>query len=202
MADELDMDELRRRLTKAALPQAPSAGSFLSASVFLPLFDKKGHPHLLAVLKADTEGYPWRNQVALPGGHVDAEDPDSLAAAYREIKEELGLLPANLDVIGSIGHFQTIRQTEIEAFVVFWKGNAGRLDFDRQEIARVLEIPIQTLVQNHVSRNFCNRIPGMAELIYPFGDDNVVIWGVTARIVHFFIEHLRQTVPEWVKLQA
>lgn len=202
MPDDFDMDELRSRLNENPLPQAPSAGTCLSASVFLPLFDKGGSPHLLAVLKADTEGYPWRNQVALPGGHVDSHDTSTLAAAFREIEEELGLLPANLDLIGSLGHFQTIRQTEIEAFIVFWKGVPGRLNFDRQEIARVLEIPIQTLIQNHLSRNFCDRIPDMAELIYPFGDDNVVIWGVTARIIHFFIEHLRQTVPEWVKRQA
>lgn len=195
MSEFFDTEHLKRLLYENPLPQAPSDRACLSASVFLPLFDKGGRPHLLAVLKADTQGYPWRNQVALPGGHVDAGDADSLAAAYREITEELGVLPSDLEVIGSLGHFQTIRQTEIEAFITLWEGRPKRLDFDEAEIARILEIPLQTLIQNHMHRDFCDRIPNMAELIYPFGDDHVVIWGVTARIIHFFIEHLRQTAP-------
>lgn len=195
----ININELKRLLTDDPLPQAPSGRLYRQATVLMPIFDSRDEACLLGVLKTDTEGYPWRNQVALPGGHVDHTDASALAAAYREIKEELNIGPATLDVVGSLGHFPTIRQTEIEAFVAFWDGDGEGMRFDPLEISRVLHIPLRELVRTHTKKHYENRIPDVFELIYPFGNDEIVIWGVTARIIHFFLEHLRESAPEWFR---
>lgn len=189
------IDILRRH----ELPRAPSIGIFKPASVLMPLFDKGGEAHLLAVLKADTEGYPWRNQVALPGGLVDDDDDNTMATACREIEEELSINRSQVEMVGSLGWFQTIRETEIEAFVGLWDGERAGLCYDPGEISEILEIRLEDLVSAHVAGNYQGRRPGVANLIYPAGrerDDNIVIWGVTAMIVHFFLEHLRLMSPE------
>lgn len=156
------------------------------ASVSLLLFDPE-QPRLLAIQKTDTEGYPWRNQVALPGGHRDRADASALATALRELEEELDIPPAQVEMIGSLGRFQTIAQREVEAFIGIWSGR-GPVRYDATEIARVLEIPVDSLVRTHCKRHYTGRLPDVRELLYPYQD--VVIWGLTAKIVHRFIERL------------
>ena len=86
-------------------------------SVFLLIYHRQRVPYILAILKADTPGYAWRNQVALPGGHIDETDNTPLDAAFRELEEEIGILKCQVAFIGSLGHFQTIQQKDIEVFV-------------------------------------------------------------------------------------
>ena len=192
----MNLFKLRNLLTADRLPQSPFAGMPDHASVLMPLFEKSGQAHVLAILKADTEGYPWRNQVALPGGHVDEADGNSLATAYRELKEELNIDPEQVEVVGSLGFFQTIRATEIEAFVGVWNGDRSGLRFDPGEISMMLEIPIAGLIRTHVENRYAGNHPGVGSLIYPTGKkkqgEDIVVWGVTAMIFHYFLEHLRR----------
>ena len=121
----------------------------------------------------------------LPGGQIEfGESPETAVA--RELEEELNISQDQVDFIGSLGHFQTItRPRDIEAFIGLWNGK-GAVRFDVTEIARILEIPLKTLVGIHQARHYHNRQMNTHELEYPFGD--VVIWGATAKILYRFIE--------------
>ena len=164
----------------------PAGLSYDSACVFLLLFNKEGELNILAVQKTDSEGYPWRNQVALPGGHVDKKDISPVEAAYRELEEELNIKKEQVELIGSLGHFQTIKnQKDINVFTGIWKTRRD-IRFEPAEISRVFEIPLKNLIKTHIDSKFHGRIPDAQELFYPL--DDVVIWGVTARILHHFIE--------------
>lgn len=176
---------LKHVIKNATLPGPPSEAFYRPACVFLLLFNKK-EPHLLAILKSDNEGYPWRNQVALPGGHVDKNDGGPVETAFRELREELNISRDQVEFIGSIGHFQTINNRDIEVFIGLWNG-AGPVRYDSTEIEKVLEIPLKELLRIHVNADFRGRLSSdIPDLAYPFKD--VVIWGVTARILHYFIE--------------
>jgi len=181
-----DISCLRHLLKNASLPGRPPGFSFQQTSVSFLLFDKN-ELHLLAILKADNKGYPWRNQVALPGGHVDGSDKSNIDAARREMEEEVNISRNNVEFIGSLGHFQTLNNKDIEVFVGIWNGE-GNIRFETAEISKVLEIPLNSLIKIHIESNFHGRLPDVMELVYPFED--VVIWGVTAKMVHFFIELL------------
>lgn len=176
-------ENLRRILRNGTPPPAPGS-LFRSTAVFLLLFEQAGEPHLLAIQKTDTEGYPWRNQVALPGGHVDGgESP--VEAAFRELEEELRIPPDQVELAGSLGHFQTINLKDIEVFVGAWDGQ-GPVRPDPAEIRRVLTLPLAELLAIHERSGFHGRVPDISELIYPIAEAR--IWGVTARILHHFME--------------
>jgi 8-oxo-dGTP pyrophosphatase MutT (NUDIX family) len=169
-----------------ANPASPAPGPYKPTCVFLLLYNL-AEPHILAIQKTDTEGYPWRNQVALPGGHLEKEDASPLAGAFRELEEETRISCNRVELIGSLGHYQTINGRDIEAFIGVWDAT-GPVRYDPSEIARILKIPLRALVQTHHVGKFHNRIPTIDELRYPFED--VVIWGATARILHHLIELL------------
>ncbi|WP_051328150.1 NUDIX hydrolase [Desulfatirhabdium butyrativorans] len=166
-------------------PGAPKSGCYRLACVFLLLFERKGCLNLLAIQKTDTEGYPWRNQVALPGGHIDPEDPDALSACFRELHEELGIESHEVIFTGSMGHFQTINDRDLEVFSGFWKGDRA-VSHRKKEISRVLNLPVQELMKTHIEKGYHGWIPDVHTLLYPVED--VTVWGVTARIVHHFLE--------------
>lgn len=163
----------------------PPALSYDSTCVFLLIFNKNSELHILAIQKTDNEGYPWRNQIALPGGHVEKEDVSFVEAAYRELEEELNIRKTQVELIGSLGHFQTIQHKDIKVYTGIWKKRSN-IRFDPAEISRVLEIPLKTLVEKHIDSKYYGRTPDIHELIYPL--DDIEIWGVTARILHHFIE--------------
>ncbi len=185
---EFDLPFIKRLLSLDRVPPWPLNRSYESTVVFLLVFNKNRCPYILGVLKADTQGYPWANQVALPGGHVDKTDASPLDAAYRELKEEVGIGRHQVELAGSLGHFQTIQNKDIEVFLGLWNGSRRDIACDPEEISEVLEIPIPDLLNTHLSNHFHGRLPGIAELIYPL--EKVVVWGVTARIFHYFFELL------------
>jgi len=183
----IDLSSLKQFINDDAAPGPPADNSYRPACVFLLLYHKD-EPYFLAIQKSDTDGYPWRNQVALPGGHIDRNDASPIDAAYRELKEELNIPPNQVELIGSLGHFQTIaKPRDIEVFVGLWNGQ-GPIRCDTVEISRVLEIPLRSLLETHVSNGYHSRKFDVEELIYPFLD--VVIWGASARILHHFIERI------------
>ena len=181
-----DVDRLKKIIHKNAIPGPPEPGPYKPACVFLLLFNSE-EPHILAIQKTDTEGYPWRNQVALPGGHLEEEDASPLDGAFRELEEETRISRDQVELIGSLGHYQTINGRDIEAFIGVWNAS-GPVRYDPSEISRILKIPLRALAQTHQANNFSNRLPSIDELRYPFED--VVIWGATARILHHLMELL------------
>ncbi|VEN74023.1 conserved hypothetical protein [Candidatus Desulfarcum epimagneticum] len=190
MTPDIHSHSLRQALSRAEISPAPENPSFKKACVFLLLFGEDA-PRALFIQKADTAGYPWRNQVALPGGHVEKKDTSPLHTAYRELYEETGILQDHVEFLFSLGHFQTIRSVDIEALVGWWN-EKDEVRFDSREISRVLKIPLATLLEAHAEKGFSGNDPGVEDLVYPLGPvKDAVIWGATARIVHFFIEAIR-----------
>jgi 8-oxo-dGTP pyrophosphatase MutT (NUDIX family) len=187
----INYGELKAIIRNNPSPSTPEAGFYKSACVFLLLYNFE-NPHVLAIQKTKSEGYPWSNQVALPGGHLDAEDASPLDGAFRELEEEVSIDRSQVQLLGSIGHFQTINHRDIEVFTGLWNG-VGPVKHDPAEISRVLKIPLQVLVHTHLAREYHNRIPDVHELRYPFED--VEVWGATARILHHFIELLYPLIP-------
>jgi len=91
-------------------------------------------------------------------------------------------------VLGNLGHFRTQgSKNDLEVVVGRWAQPAG-LRIDRREIERVLELPLEGLLESHLRAGFRGRLADDVgeDLIYPLNDAH--IWGVTARILHHFLE--------------
>jgi 8-oxo-dGTP pyrophosphatase MutT (NUDIX family) len=123
MLKKLNRPFLKSLISTADIPSPSNDKKYDCTCVFFLIYNKNNTPYLLAILKADNPGYAWRNQIALPGGHIDEKDTSPLEAAYRELKEEISISKNQVDFIGSLGHFQTIQHKDIEVFSGIWEGN-------------------------------------------------------------------------------
>ena len=178
---------IKSAILKGEHPEPPEPGRFKPTGVMVLILPEP-EIKLLFILKADLAGYPWANQMAFPGGHKDKNDKTTKNTALRELSEELGIKKENVEIIGSLGHFQTINNRDIAAWTGIWN-QKDKILCDPSEIARVYKIPLQHLLNTHKEKNFHKRTLNYMELTYPYED--IVIWGVTAKIVH----HLLETLP-------
>ncbi|MCK5835743.1 MAG: CoA pyrophosphatase [Desulfobacula sp.] len=186
MDQEHCIEKIRTAVQTAVHPPPPDPDLFQNTSV-MALFVFNKVLKLVFIQKADVEGYPWRNQMAFPGGHVEEIDSTSQDAALRELQEEMGIQSSNVGVLGSLGHFQTINNKDIEAFIGIWN-QKEIITHDTSEISRVLQIPFAYLTKLHREKGYSGCRPNVMKLTYPYED--VVIWGVTAKILHHLIEVL------------
>ena len=122
--------------------------------------------------------------MAFPGGHSDPEDNNRQETALRELKEEMGINKNNVELLGSIGHFSTINNREIETFIGIWN-QKEKIVFDKSEISRVIPISLGYLVSHHIKKGFNKQKPDTYNLTYPFED--VLIWGATAKMIFHLI---------------
>ena len=182
------IDGIRKAVQQTAHPGAPDHDLFQPTSVMV-LFVFNKEVELLFIQKADVKGYPWANQMAFPGGHKDKADFSTRETALRELAEEMGIIAENVEVIGSFGHFQTINSKDIEAFAGVWNQKEA-IRHDAAEISRVFKIPLKYLIGIHKKKDFHLHKPNIMQLTYPYED--VLIWGVTAKILYHLLNSLLQ----------
>jgi 8-oxo-dGTP pyrophosphatase MutT (NUDIX family) len=148
------------------------------AAVLVPIVLRSAEPTVLLTRRspnlADHAG-----QISFPGGRLEPEDPDAVAAALREAAEEIGLPRQQVDVVGRIDTYQTRTGYEITPVVGLVDG-PFTLALDPAEVVEAFEVPLAFLVDraNHVREA---RTAGGARREFwaiPYRD--YYIWGATA----------------------
>jgi 8-oxo-dGTP pyrophosphatase MutT (NUDIX family) len=86
-----------------------------------------------------------KGQYALPGGRCDEGEP-AVAAALREVEEELGLRLSGDDALGMLDDYPT-RSGYLITPVVIWVEQAGPLLPNPEEVASVHRIPLAQIAR-------------------------------------------------------
>jgi 8-oxo-dGTP pyrophosphatase MutT (NUDIX family) len=190
----LDLPTLRARLLGVLGGRArcvAEPGERLPAAVLLLIVYRDGEPHLVFSKKTETVPH-HKGQFAFPGGLVEMDDASRVETALREAREEVGLDPAAVEVLGVMDDVPTATTGFVITPVVGLCAAAPTLAPDGREIERVLEVPLRLLVEPGIFREEWWERDGRSRpvLFFTVGDD--VIWGATARILKEFLELLGQ----------
>jgi 8-oxo-dGTP pyrophosphatase MutT (NUDIX family) len=173
------------RLDVAAL--APhyreSVGALAEAAVLVPVFVRDGEPHVLMTRRRDDlRLHP--GQVSFPGGRIEADDRDALAAALREAREEIGLDPADVEVVGRLGEALVVlsgfRLTPWVGVVPYPYPYVAQPD----EVAGLIELSVADLLAPGTHRTGTREAFGMVHEVHTFVVRGTEVWGASARILH------------------
>jgi 8-oxo-dGTP pyrophosphatase MutT (NUDIX family) len=152
------------------------------AAVLAPLFWREGEPWAYLTMRPMTlRKHP--GQISFPGGARDAGDVTPLHTALRETKEELGLPPESVSVLGMLGAMPTITAYWVTPFVGVVPADAP-LTPSALEIAEVLEAPLWRLRKEKRYLYQADRDS------YVWGDGRHVVWGATFRMLDQLVEHI------------
>ena len=193
---ELDLAELRRRL---ALPgpavslygdqgARPAASELTRASVLVPIVVR---PEELAVLFTQRTARlrDHSGQVSFPGGRAEPQDASAEITALRESREEIGLAPERVEIIGRLPDYHTRTGYRITP-VIGVLTPPLELRPDAEEVESIFEVPLAFLLdpRNHARDSRVWR--GETRWFYAIRYRERTIWGATAGMLVNLWRHL------------
>lgn len=156
-------------------------GDPATAAAVLMAITERPEPGLILTQRTDTLRR-HAGQVAFPGGRVDPEDADVIAAALREAQEEIALPPAHVRVIGTTDRYRTGTGYDITPVIGIVPPDLMLIPSEA-EVAAVFEVPLAFVLDpaNHVeaSAEWQGRIRTFYEIHW--GERR--IWGATAGMI-------------------
>jgi 8-oxo-dGTP pyrophosphatase MutT (NUDIX family) len=198
------MSDLAGRLAAAlAVPSRGSSDFDLNPDVVLPenrvLRDAAvlvavrpdGPDGRLLLTKRSSRLKHHPGQIAFPGGKRDPEDADAVAAALREAREEVGLSPQNVEVLGTLPPHETVTGFRVTPVVGLIR-TAFRPVPEDGEVAEVFEVPFGHATDPGAFSIQSRRWRGQRRHYYTVPWGPYYIWGATARILRALADRLAE----------
>lgn len=188
--------------------QAARRAAYPGAAVFIPLMPRPdgGCDILFEVRARHLVRQP--GEVCLPGGHVEAGE-DGIRAAVRETCEELLVSEGQIRVLGTLDSDRGPKDLPLQVCYGLLQDYAGTWSED--EVERTFSVSLQWFLEHDPvvyygrqkpvfdddfpwdaipgGRSYPWRAP-MREVTFYFGT-SPLIWGMTAREIHRFVEVLK-----------
>ena len=159
-------------------------GRTTPAAVLVPIVNRPAGLTMLLTQRSDTlPDHP--GQISFPGGRREATDRSAAHTALRESEEEIGLDESRVEILGEVGHYETVTGYAVTP-VVGWVEPPFAIRADPVEVADVFEVPLAFVLDpaNFVQRQ--REVAGRVRHYFavPYGER--YIWGATAAMILLF----------------
>lgn len=182
------LDEVRRALAlrlpvdPPRVPPIGEHGSERSSAVLVALYDDGGAPHVLLTRRS------WslrahRGEISFPGGRAEPHDPDLRATALRESAEEVGLDPAQVDIVGHLDPLSTVSSRSLIVPYVGLLPGRPEVVPDPREVEEIRHVALAELLADGVYREERWRRDGVERAIWFFELHGDTVWGATAAML-------------------
>lgn len=180
------------------------------AAITIPLVKKDNDWHVLFEIRSKKMS-SQPGDISFPGGKIDSEDISTRQAAIRETHEELGIALNDIKILVELSPFITSPGFVVYPFVAEIPYKENYL-FNESEVEELVTVPLDWLIEHQPYMHLMSLLPKPEE-DFPFGKiskgkqyqwrkhsteewfyeyDGLTIWGLTARILKYFIEQLKK----------
>ncbi|MBS2781380.1 CoA pyrophosphatase [Aeromonas salmonicida] len=179
----MDRAELLTRflLQRPAPAHRLTVAGLKPAAVLLPLVERADGLQLLLTRRSAHLRH-HAGQISFPGGRQDPGDHTLIHTALRETWEELGIIPAQVEIIGTLAPLNTISQYDVLPVLGLIAADY-QLTLSQDEVAQAFEVPLHHLLdpRHHIALT----IPRADQLhtIYWIPWQDHFIWGATASMI-------------------
>ncbi len=184
--------DLRPLLLSPEDAAALDAPGTKDAADLVPLYLDSGALHAVFTKRHDDLSR-HAGEISFPGGRQDFPDEDLRMTALRESEEEIGLAPADVELIGALEPVGTfVTNYKIHPFVgVIKPGHAWTPQ--PSEVEEVLELSLRDLVAGFEKQRLIRKGVPFKTPTYTVGRH--FVWGATARIVEYLLGRLSPVLP-------
>ncbi len=178
---DLAQQELERRQLEVRGFVERDAAALKPAAVLIPLVLR---PEGTTILLTERTSHlaDHAGQISFPGGRLEPDDADAVAAALRETEEEIGLARAHVEVLGRFEDYGTITGYRVTP-VIGWVRPPFDLTRDPHEVAEIFELPLDFILQPTNVQRLRETRGGVLRDVYEIAYGKWRVWGFTARIL-------------------
>lgn len=177
-------------------------------SVTIPLIEtEEGLSMVFEVRAAGLKMQP--GDICFPGGRME-EGETALQCALRELKEETGISPSDLRVLGQFDTLHEFSGHTLYTFAVSLAPQAlQKARLNQEEVAELFTVPLKFFRENTAEIYDIDVVSDVSDFPYDktgispdykwrkgknllplYRYEDKIIWGITARIVKWFIEQI------------
>ena len=165
----------------AALERERIREALRPAGVLIPVIDRRdGLSVLLTQRSAALKHHA--GQVSFPGGRMEEQDSDVVDTALREAREEVGIRPESVAVIGYLPPMPTVTGYAVSAVVGLMTCELS-LEIDPTEVEYAFEVPLDFLLDPRNERALEREYRGRRIPTVEFHYEGEHIWGATAHML-------------------
>lgn len=188
----MQIDNLRERLARTSptiLAPTPDTRHASVAVVVRPNLD------VLLIKRAERAGDPWSGHMAFPGGRAEPDDPDLIATAAREAREEVGIDLGGAALVGRLTDAISPARLKpprllISAFVFATDDPAPRLS-PNEEVDRIYWLNLRRFLAGEGRTTMPYTWQGQPLTLPAVYLEDAHIWGLTLRFLDDLVERLR-----------
>jgi 8-oxo-dGTP pyrophosphatase MutT (NUDIX family) len=169
-----------RPLPEVIPPQARDS------AVLQLLFPVRGEPHIVFIHRVE-DGRAHSGQISFPGGRWEPQDASFQMTALREAEEEIGIVPAEMKVVGALTPlYIPVSYFMVHPFVA-WSNQRPHFLPSAAEVSEVIEAPLAFLYDeaNKIQATVQpSSMPGLTMEVPAYKlPDGRVVWGATAMML-------------------
>jgi 8-oxo-dGTP pyrophosphatase MutT (NUDIX family) len=139
-----------------------------------------------------TERVPThKGQISFPGGGYHESDGTLQATALREAREEIGLHPEDVTLLGRLDDVVAAASAHVVRPFVGLAPHAYPFRLDPFEVERLIHLPLGPLLHGAPFREEVWTRDGAPHSVFFYEADGETVWGLTARILKRLVELVR-----------
>jgi 8-oxo-dGTP pyrophosphatase MutT (NUDIX family) len=160
----------------------------IPAAVLIPLIERdSGVTVLLTQRTAHLRDHA--GQISFPGGRSEPGEASPVTTALREAQEEVGIDPAQVEVLGLLSGYQTGTGFRVTPVVGLVRPPLN-LKLDDFEVAEAFEVPLQFLLDPANHQRMSMELHGERREFWAMPWQGYFIWGATAGMLVGFYRFL------------
>lgn len=186
---QLRMSSMRR--VQELMSSVPSAR--VKPSGVLLLLYPVGKDLFIVFIQRPEYGGVHAGQISLPGGKQEPDDPDLTTTALRESKEEVGIVPERVRILGKLSDLYIPPSRYLVSPFVGYCSTRPEFVKDPAEVEEIIEVKICDLFSESAYQVTRHKVGLGIQIKAPaFVVNGHVIWGATAMILSEFKEVIQE----------
>ncbi len=155
-------------------------------SAVMVLFYKDNSNYIkFPLIQRPTYNGAHSGQVGLPGGKAEPFDQDLVSTALRETREEIGISPEKIHVLGKLTDLHIAVSNFIVTPVLGVMNEKPVFVIDKLEVDEVIESNLADIIDPAKRKHGTIKVRGKYRIETPYFDiGNRIVWGATAMMLN------------------